>query len=148
MQFPCLTYTVCWRCHQALPDAISCLAPGGRLAVISFHSLEDRLVKHAFLRAAGKPTPAEEALTRGPHAAEQLDALEARAVGSVVTRKPVVPGEEEIKANPRSRSAKLRVFQRAGGVLGDSGAGMRRGGSSRQRRRQQAELQPVPVELV
>jgi 16S rRNA (cytosine1402-N4)-methyltransferase len=67
---------------KRLPD---CLRPGGRLAIISFHSLEDRLVKHAFIED------------------ERLD---------VVTRKPVRPTEEEMEANSRSRSAKLRVAQR------------------------------------
>jgi len=67
---------------RRLPD---CLQPGGRLAVISFHSLEDRLVKEAFRNDA------------------RLE---------VLTRRPVRPTEEEIAANPRSRSAKLRVAQR------------------------------------
>src|SRR4051794_31657555 len=67
---------------RRLPD---CLQPGGRLAVISFHSLEDRLVKEAFRDDA------------------RLE---------VVTRRPVRPTDEEIAANPRSRSAKLRVAQR------------------------------------
>lgn len=101
-----------WCTSQALPDAIHCLAPGGRLAVISFHSLEDRLVKHAFLTAAGRPTPAEEHLTRGPDSHVWLDALEARAVGQVVTRKPVSPQDDEVAANARCRSAKLRVFEK------------------------------------
>jgi 16S rRNA (cytosine1402-N4)-methyltransferase len=65
-----------------------CLKPGGRLAVISFHSLEDRRVKEAYLRD------------------ERL---------KVLTRRPVRPGEEEIAGNPRSRSAKLRVAERVGG---------------------------------
>jgi len=67
---------------QVLNDAPGVLAPGGRLCAISFHSLEDRLVKKAF---------------------EQNPALE------VLTRKPVIPGEAECKRNPRARSAKLRV---------------------------------------
>ncbi len=67
---------------QRLPD---CLRPGGRLAVISFHSLEDRLVKEAFRDD------------------DRYD---------VLTRRPVRPGEQEVAANPRSRSAKLRVAAR------------------------------------
>jgi len=68
------------------------LAPGGRVAVISFHSLEDRMVKVAF---------------RGRSAGEN-------AVLEVLTRKPVVPGAEEIHANPRARSAKLRAARIGG----------------------------------
>jgi 16S rRNA (cytosine1402-N4)-methyltransferase len=68
--------------------AVSRLTPSGRLAVIAFHSLEDRVVKHAMRRLAG-----------------------AGAV-SLVTRRPVVPGEEEVAANARARSARLRVVER------------------------------------
>ena len=67
------------------------LLPGGRLLVISFHSLEDRIVKHAFKRLAG---PKKE----GPY--------------QILTKKPIVPSEEEQKENARSRSAKLRVLER------------------------------------
>ncbi len=97
---------------QAIPDAIQCLAPKGRLAIISFHSLEDRVVKHAFLHAAGKTTPADEHLTYGAAKFDMLDALAASAVGVAVTRKPLLPTEEECEGNLRSRSAKLRVFQK------------------------------------
>ena len=64
------------------------LAPGGRLAVLTFHSLEDRIVKHT-LRAL-----------------ERVDAV------AVLTKKPLVPGDEEVTRNPRARSAKLRVAAR------------------------------------
>jgi 16S rRNA (cytosine1402-N4)-methyltransferase len=76
--------------EPALRDAADMLVPGGRLCVISFHSLEDRIVKHAFR------------------------ALSARADGEmeVLTKRPQVPTDEEISRNPRSRSAKLRVIQR------------------------------------
>lgn len=72
-------------------------------------------MKRAFNTAAGKPTPEEQHLTYGPAKFEFLDALEARAVGRLVTRKAVVAGEAEAAANPRSRSAKLRVLERLGG---------------------------------
>lgn len=97
---------------QALPDAIDTLAPGGRLAVISFHSLEDRIVKHAFLRATGRPTPDEEILLHGPSNFAFYDVLDSRKVADLVTRKPVVPEAEETEANARARSAKLRVLQK------------------------------------
>ncbi|KXZ43589.1 hypothetical protein GPECTOR_86g382 [Gonium pectorale] len=100
--------------EQALPDAIAALAPGGRLAVISFHSLEDRLVKHAFLRAAGRPTPEDEHRTYGPDKFAFLEELDAAKVADLVTRKPVLPSDAETAANPRARSAKLRVLQKLG----------------------------------
>lgn len=73
-----------------LASAVDCLVPGGRLAVIAFHSLEDRVVKHTFRRMA------------------QAD----DAVIEVITRRPVVPGDEEAGRNPRARSARLRVVER------------------------------------
>ncbi|MBP2668090.1 MAG: S-adenosyl-methyltransferase MraW [Deltaproteobacteria bacterium] len=74
---------------EAIPGHLS---PGGRVAVISFHSLEDRLVKEAFRRRAG-----------GPGGGAALEAL---------TRKPVVPSDREVRENPRARSAKLRAARR------------------------------------
>lgn len=75
--------------ERALPQAVDALAPGGRLAIITFHSLEDRLVKH-FLRA-------------------QAQAGRLR----LLTRKPVCPDDAEIAANPRSASAKLRAAEKS-----------------------------------
>jgi 16S rRNA (cytosine1402-N4)-methyltransferase len=74
----------------ALRDAASVLAPGGRLCVISFHSLEDRIVKRTF-----------RALSQGPDACLKI-----------LTKKPQVPSDEECRDNPRARSAKLRVAER------------------------------------
>ncbi|KAI8464647.1 MAG: MraW methylase family-domain-containing protein [Monoraphidium minutum] len=122
--------------EAALPAALGCLSPGGRLAVISFHSLEDRLVKHAFLRAAGRPTPDQEALTHGPGGMAALDALRAAAVGDAVTRKPLAAGPCEVAANPRARSAKLRLFEAAGG---EGGGGAPRGSKRRRREREQQQ---------
>lgn len=77
--------------RDALPLWITLLKPGGRLAVISFHSLEDRLVKQAFLDRAGGGYDAE---------------LE------ILTKKPITGDKNEIASNPRARSAKLRVCKR------------------------------------
>jgi 16S rRNA (cytosine1402-N4)-methyltransferase len=87
--------------ERGLAQALAVLAPGGRLAVISFHSLEDRAVKH-FIREQerGKPVP-----SRLPLLAEHQPAL--KAVG-----KAAMPAEEELRANVRSRSAVLRVAER------------------------------------
>lgn len=85
---------------QALPQAITALRPGGRLAVITFHSLEDRIVKH-FLKQ-------EERGCICPPSAPVCTCGRAPTL-HIITRKPVTPAAEEIAANPRSRSAKLRV---------------------------------------
>ena len=76
--------------EPALRDATDVLSPGGRLCVISFHSLEDRIVKHTFRALSGKDDPAL----------------------VVLTKKPQIPTREESDRNPRSRSAKLRAAQR------------------------------------
>ena len=75
-----------------LPAAIQMLDPGGRLCVIAFHSLEDRIVKHTF-----------RSLASGPH-----------PLLSILTKKPCCPTHEEQQVNPRARSAKLRVAERLG----------------------------------
>ena len=86
-----------------LPQAVASLKSGGRLAVISFHSLEDRIVKE-FFREQSKD------LVNPPY--EQLYAVERKAIIKEVTRKPITPSEEETKDNPRARSAKLRIAEK------------------------------------
>jgi 16S rRNA (cytosine1402-N4)-methyltransferase len=73
---------------DTVPKAVKCLAPNGRLAIITFHSGEDRIVKHLFKSYADEN------------------------MVSLVVKKPLAPTDEEIKHNPRSRSAKLRIIQK------------------------------------
>lgn len=88
--------------ETALTSAYQALNPGGRLAVISFHSLEDRMVKHFFLGLA-KPRPPEGCDPRTPDPPPLLH---------ILTRKPLEAGDPEVAGNPRARSAKLRIAQR------------------------------------
>jgi 16S rRNA (cytosine1402-N4)-methyltransferase len=89
--------------EAVLPQALAGLRSGGRLAVISFHSLEDRIVKD-FFREQSKD------LVNPPY--EQIYAEERKATLKEVNRKPITPGEDEIKSNPRARSAKLRIAEK------------------------------------
>jgi 16S rRNA (cytosine1402-N4)-methyltransferase len=91
--------------EEFLDAAIEALAPGGRLAVISFHSLEDRVVKHRLREAADG--------CRCPRDLPRC-ICGAQATVRVLTPHPVTPGREEIRSNPRARSAKLRAAEKLG----------------------------------
>ena len=88
--------------HLALAAAERVLKPGGRLVVVSFHSLEDRIVKD-FLNQRGKAGGGSRHLPEIAQAAPSFQ---------ILTKRPVTPGEAEISANPRARSAKLRAAER------------------------------------
>ena len=91
--------------RDALEDMMALLAPGGRLCVITFHSLEDRIVKTAFKQA-------ENPCTCPPQF--PVCVCGRQSMGSIITKKPVLPGREELEENSRSKSAKLRVFEKNG----------------------------------
>ncbi len=74
--------------EQALPKAVSLLEKNGRLAVVSFHSLEDRIVKKEFIK------------------------FKEKKLGEIITEKPIIPGMDELERNRRARSAKLRIFEK------------------------------------
>jgi 16S rRNA (cytosine1402-N4)-methyltransferase len=84
-------------------DAVSVLEPGGRLGIIAFHSLEDRIIKRAFRRLAGECTCPPNMPVCG---------CGAKSLVNILTGRPVTASEEELQRNPRSRSAKLRVAER------------------------------------
>ena len=98
--------------ERAIPAAITALSPGGRLAIISFHSLEDRAVKWAFLRAAGRPTPLEEGQPQPWQLPDAMPDAQTKAVAKIVTRRPLIADDAEADVNPRSRSAKLRILEK------------------------------------
>lgn len=92
--------------RDTLEDMIELLNPGGRLCIITFHSLEDRLVKNAFKKA-------ENPCICPSHF--PVCVCGNKPKGKVVTRKPILPSEKELGENSRSKSAKLRVFEKEAG---------------------------------
>jgi 16S rRNA (cytosine1402-N4)-methyltransferase len=95
----------------ALEQALSLLQPGGRLAVIAFHSLEDRIVKR-FMRREARDCVCPPRIPRC--------VCEHEAKLAVLTKKPIRPTEQEVEMNPRSRSARLRVAERLGERTSDA----------------------------
>jgi 16S rRNA (cytosine1402-N4)-methyltransferase len=88
---------------QTIEDAVSVLVPGGRLCIITFHSLEDRIVKNEYQRMADPCTCPREF---------PVCVCGAEKMGVQITRKPIAPSAEETQDNPRARSAKLRVLEK------------------------------------
>ena len=86
-----------------LDDMIDLLNPGGRICIITFHSLEDRIVKTNFKKNENPCTCPSDF---------PVCVCGKKSKGKVITRKPILPSEEELSVNSRSKSAKLRVFER------------------------------------
>ena len=91
---------------MALSAALPLLAPGGRLAVISFHSLEDRIVKLWMREQAGR-TPEDPRLRHLPQVVTRTTLIK-------IVGRDIAPTDAEVRANPRSRSARLRVAEKLG----------------------------------
>lgn len=89
---------------ESLMGMIDMLKPGGRICVITFHSLEDRIVKNIFKEAENPCTCPKDF---------PVCVCGNKSKGKIITRKPIVPSEEELLENPRSKSSKLRIFERA-----------------------------------
>ncbi len=89
--------------REALDDLVDLLNPGGRLCIITFHSLEDRIVKTAFKNKENPCTCPSEF---------PVCVCGKKPEGMVVTKKPILPSEQELEVNSRSKSAKLRVFEK------------------------------------
>ena len=88
--------------YKTVLDAIKCLKPQGRLCIITFHSLEDRAVKQAYQEAVGK-------CTCPPNLPYCVCGN--KSYGKIITKKPILPTQEELEINARSASAKLRIFE-------------------------------------
>lgn len=89
--------------EQAIRDGVSLLKDGGRICIITFHSLEDRIVKNTFIELEGRCICPKDFPVCVCHA---------KSYGKMVNKKPIIPSKEEQERNPRSRSAKLRVFEK------------------------------------
>lgn len=89
--------------YKTVKDSIECLKPQGRLCIITFHSLEDRAVKKAYIEAQGKCTCPSDL----PYCV-----CGAKSLGKIITKKPILPTKEEQEENSRSKSAKLRIFEK------------------------------------
>ena len=89
--------------YQTVKKCIECLNPEGRLCIITFHSLEDRAVKNAYIEASGKCTCPSDL----PYCV-----CGAKKLGKIITKKPIMATEKEMKENSRSKSAKLRIFEK------------------------------------
>ena len=89
--------------YNTVKDCIDCLKPQGRLCIITFHSLEDRAVKNAYIEAKGKCTCPPDL----PYCV-----CGAKTLGKMITKKPIIATKEEQEENSRSKSAKLRIFEK------------------------------------
>ena len=89
--------------HQTVTDCIDCLKPGGRLCIITFHSLEDRAVKNAYIEAQGVCTCPKDL----PYCI-----CGSEEKGKIISKKPIIPTEIEQQNNSRAKSAKLRIFEK------------------------------------
>ncbi|MBF0440453.1 MAG: 16S rRNA (cytosine(1402)-N(4))-methyltransferase RsmH [Oligoflexales bacterium] len=96
--------------EKLIKDGFEILSPGGRLAIISFHSLEDRIIKNTFNKLGGKNSSLQ--LLRHVPLTHEEEMKHNQVQGKIIKPFPMLPSEDEIKANPRSRSAKLRIIEK------------------------------------